>query len=687
MGNEKDEVEAIPPQGNVVVEGQYGDGLEESVGQSCAEHELSMGSSRGDLPNRPALSYSLERFVETSFDLICTCLGNGKICQLSIYSRQLSHISDEAGHFRTIKELFHPEDAIALGDVFVALQSQAKVRHNLTLRAVPKHGHYFCFDVMVKYDHDIDAFYLVANLSYDTHSHTALANAFPGFSPRACTDEAFQHLSALVKSAHISVLICDKSRRITWVNDGFECLTGYLAEEAIGKLPSQLLQGELTSGDTKRYIAEQLAKKEPVDCDILNYNKKGGRYWIRLSITPILDESEVLSGFIGFQTDISQSKRSEELLTQAKHLESLNMMVGGVAHDFNNVLGIANSNLDAVLQSNQQPYIAGNHIEKARSAIARATDLTQRLLQFSVTSTGGTQVTHIQGAINEVAQLLAKSFASVIGCKIEQCDTPLWSNFNKCDFEDCIINLALNGRDAINGDGRVTIAVSQDEPNRRCTSGYLPSRPLTDSYCQITIQDNGQGIAEQDLDKVFTPFYTTKTLGKGTGLGMSLVYNFVRRSKGFIGIDSIVGVGTKVWIWLPLCEPPSEKSSQISATSDTAIQQRSILLLDDEQDLLDITATLLRSDGHLVSTFNNAKDAMEALKSQSFDLLISDVLMPGECQPADCVQYIRQHSASIRILLMSGYQGADDPDLSNLPILQKPFSREKLRQSVNELFE
>jgi len=667
--------------GNERVEG------DEARSQAVTDFDSALSSSREGIPPRPARSYSLERFVETSFDLICTCLGNGKICQLSVYSRQLAHIRDESTQCLSINELFHPEDAKILSDVFVSLQSQAKVRHNLTLRAAPKHGRYFCFNVMVKYDHDFDAFYVIANLSYDIQSYTALANAFPGFSPRACTDEAFQHLSALVKSAHISVIICDQSRRITWVNSGFECLTGYMAEEAIGKLPSELLQGELTSEETKTYIAEQLANKAPVDCDILNYHKKGGRYWIRLSITPILDKPGNISGFIGFQTDISQTKRSEELLTQAKHLESLNMMVGGVAHDFNNVLGIAHANLDAVLQSEQQPYITGNHIEKARKAIVRATDLTQRLLQFSVTSTGESQPTHIQGAIKEVAQLLAKSFASVIGCKIEQCEKPLWSNFNKCDFEDCIINLALNARDAINGHGKVTITVSQNEPNQRCAAGYLPSEALTESYCQITIQDNGQGIAEQDLDKVFTPFYTTKTLGKGTGLGMSMVYNFVRKSRGYIGIDSVVGKGTKVSIWLPLCQAQAEKPQPQSKIASGAVQQRSILLLDDEDDLLDITATLLRKDGHKIHTCNNAQAALEALKTMSFDLLISDVLMPGECQPADCINYIRHHSASIRILLMSGYQGADDPQLINLPILHKPFSRDKLRQSVNELFE
>ncbi|MCY7295696.1 PAS domain S-box protein [Alteromonas sp. a30] len=513
----------------------------------------------------------------------------------------------------------------------------------------------------------------------------AIVGTYQDISVQMSMREELQHFSNIVKYSNLSVLVCDQERRISWVNQGFETLTGYTLEEVIGQHPAQLLHGAKTSEQTKEYVRDQLSKGETVDCDVLNYNKAGKSYWIRLTITPIKDDDGNLVKFLGFQTDITQKKHSEEVMRQASHLESLNVMVGGIAHDFNNVLGIAKSNIDLLSSEVEAQQGADIYVKKIAKAVDRAAQLTQKLLQFSKVSHSEKTANHIQACVKDASLLLDKSFAKAIECHLSLEDKPIWCSVNKTDLEDCLINLAINARDAIDYQGCINIVVGLSRPPGNCTVGYLPSNEITQDYCMIAVKDTGSGIAKDDLEKVFTPFFTTKPNGAGTGLGLSMVYNFARQSHGFVGMTSEEGVGTTVYIWLPLCQPAVTKSPQVLPDkSDT--KALNILLLDDEMDLLDVTAAILSRDGHQVTSCHNAEMAVQMLSEKSFDLFLSDILMPGEKQPIDVINKIKDTNISTKIMLMSGYQGTNNEALTNFPILQKPFSRDKLLSSIHELF-
>lgn len=513
----------------------------------------------------------------------------------------------------------------------------------------------------------------------------AVVGTYQDVSLQISMREELQHFSTIVKYSNLSVLVCDAERRISWVNQGFETLTGYCLEDVLGQHPSQLLHGPNTSCQTKEYIKEQLNKGETVDCDVLNYNRAGDCYWIRLTITPIKDDDGNILKFLGFQTDITQKKRSEEVMRQASHLESLNVMVGGIAHDFNNVMGIAKSNVDLLsLEYNGQN---NQYVKKIEKAVDRAAQLTQKLLQFSNVSHSEKSANHVQACVKEATLLLDKSFAKSTDCFLSLCDKPIWCHLNKTDLEDCLINLAINARDAIAHRGHITITVAVARPPGNSVVGYLPSGEVMEDYCMIAVTDTGQGIAKEDIEKVFTPFYTTKPNGAGTGLGLSMVYNFVKQSHGYVGMASEEGVGTSVTLWLPVCEPPAAQSCpKQRGKQQDAEKKFNILLLDDEVDLLEVTATLLRRDGHQVTCCHNAEMALAILEESSFDLFLSDILMPGEKQPIDVIEEIKQHHKQTKIMLMSGYQGTNNEALLAYFILQKPFSREKLGNSIKELF-
>lgn len=581
--------------------------------------------------------------------------------------------ADEAPDWKECLSLYHEDDRDRVHLTLkhaVAEREPFSIRFRLVTRE--KYQKYIQAKGYVEYE--------------DDGTPSAIVGTFQDVSAQTNALEELKHLSEIVKHAHISVLICDQKRRIVWVNEGFEQLTGYSRDEVLGKSPAILLQGEQTNIETRQFIRDRLMKGETVDCDVLNYTKQGHRYWIRLSITPIRNEHGEVTSYLGFQTDISQTKRSEELMRQASHLESLNVMVGGIAHDFNNVLGIAKSNLDLLNIEERFENANSKRVSNACKAIERAAQLTQRLLQFSRTPQAEQKPNHIQNCVQDILILLDKSFAKAIECDLELSEEALWSNINKTDLEDCLINLVLNAKDAMEGRGRISISVSKDLPSMNCAIGYMPTSPVKEPHCLIRVTDTGQGISEEELDKVFTPFYTTKPIGKGTGLGLSMVFNFARQCHGYVGMASQKDVGTTVYLWLPLCEPEELKVKPLEKVHEQHEHNLRILLLDDEQDLLDITATLLKRDGHDVVCSNNAEAALKCLEQGHFDLFLSDVLMPGEKQPIDVIRKLQDTDDKTKIMLMSGYQGTDNKALMEFPILQKPFSREKLRNSIRDLF-
>lgn len=515
----------------------------------------------------------------------------------------------------------------------------------------------------------------------------AIFGTFQDITEEVQAQEELHRLSEVVKHAHISVLVCNKERKIMWVNDGFERLTGYSKLEAIGQYPSALLQGPETSSEAKEQIRQRLRNCENVDAELINYTKQGEAYWIRLSITPIFDDDGEVMHYLGIQTDITQTKRQNELMQQASHLESLNFMVGGIAHDFNNMLNIAKSNLEHLENTSQNSPDNLNHIQKADRAIEKAASLTQKLLRFAKTFQSEMEPCCIDDSIEDIYHLLDKSFAKGALLEINQLEPQLWCNLNKSDFQDCIINLALNARDAMQDMGKLEISIATGKPIPDFMTGYLPTSPLHQDYCQIVLKDNGCGIKLEDLEKVFTPFFTTKPLGQGTGLGLSMVYNFIRHSQGYIGINSYVGKGTEVTLWLPLTPKPADLKVANPESDRKLDHSLNILLLDDEEDLLDITSTLLKSSGHTVTCCSGAEQALEEAKQKTFDVFLSDILMAGTIQPKDVIKELQISGKPTKIMLMSGYQGSDNEDLLDYPILQKPFSKNVLLQSVQNLHE
>ncbi len=362
--------------------------------------------------------------------------------------------------------------------------------------------------------------------------------------------------------------------------------------------------------------------------------------------------------------------KAEDALRQAHKMEAVGQLASGVAHDFNNVLQIISSNLQLMELDGIGPQAAGR-VASAVAAVERGSKLSSQLLAFARRQPLQPVVTHLGELIAGMESLLLRAMGDRIAVEIRQ-NAGLWNvQVDRNQIENAILNMAINARDAMDGSGSLTIGLS-NAPHDGTLDG--------DHVC-LSITDSGCGMPPEILSKIFDPFYTTKAPGKGTGLGMSMVYGFVKQSGGEIKVRSTPGEGTAITICLP------RAAGQVAveeAAADTAIPggTETVLVVDDDQAVMATTTEMLAGLGYGVLRAGNGQEALAILASgMQVDLLFTDISMPGTVDCASLVRQCRALSPRTSIMLASGQL----PDASfdeELDLLPKPYNREQLARAV-----
>ena len=390
------------------------------------------------------------------------------------------------------------------------------------------------------------------------------------------------------------------------------------------------------------------------------------------------------------QEDARQKRAKEiieEQMRQAKRLESLGRLAGGVAHDFNNMLGVILGHAKMILEdmSPEQPFNA--KVVEIRKAAERSADLTRQLLAFARDQTVAPKVIDL----NETVEGILKMLHRLIGEDAEVIWRPgedLWPiKIEPAQIDQILANLCVNARDAIAGVGKITIATANavfDEDYCKEHGAFLPGE-----YTQLTVSDDGCGMDAETLENVFEPFYTTKEWGKGTGLGLSSVYGAVKQNKGFVNIQSTLGKGTIFKIYLPRYRTQGDSSpeKQVSPTSEGG--HETILVVEDEVAVLWMTKLMLERSGYEVLAADTPSQAIAI--AQNFDreihLLLTDVVMP-EMNGLEVAKVLLSHYPNIKQLFMSGYtknviahHGVLDEGVC---FLQKPFEKRELLLKVRD---
>ena len=388
------------------------------------------------------------------------------------------------------------------------------------------------------------------------------------------------------------------------------------------------------------------------------------------------------------QQAMIESQRAQQQLAQSQHINAVGQLAGGLAHDFNNILTIILGNLLAAQQDNENNKPLLSRLLPAIKASRKGSDITNRLLAFSRRQYLLPCRVNITVLIEETIELLKGSLPSKITIKTVFSNNKLQVYVDANQLENCLINLVLNAKDAMPNGGIITIIVNQKTVDN--TIQYDEEVPFGD-YLDISVVDNGCGFTEQAISKAFEPFYTTKSTHQGSGLGLSMVFGFIKQSQGYIHIANQESGGANISLLLPLISYKEESNdskdmpqpnSDIATESDFA--NKLILLVEDDHDVRAIIREQLISFGLNVIEANDSDEAEQLIDTIN-DLygMVSDISMPGKKDGFELAELLKSRSNNCKIVLMSGYFQHHDQPSENMPILlKKPFVASKLFQAL-----
>lgn len=487
-------------------------------------------------------------------------------------------------------------------------------------------------------------------------------------------------LSMATEQSPVSIIICDKDNVIEYVNPQFEKTSGYKFDEVMGQPFEYLFESNPANKEGIKAINSALDAGKTWIGELTPLTKDEKIYWIRLSVTAILNDEAEAVNYVFVAEDITDHKRNEEMLRNSQKMEAVGQLTGGVAHDFNNLLGIIMGNLELLEMSLQGQPKQLERIRQALTSTQRGAKLTRKLLNFARTEGMQTKLTQVNSVIENLVELIAKSITASI--KLEtRLEKDLWlTRVDTGDLEDAILNLCLNARDAMPDGGTILIATA----NQHLKAGFVPDRPdiLPGDYVSITVSDNGVGINEDAIKRVFDPFYSTKPFGKGTGLGLSMVYGFVQRSDGYIHIESEPGKGSQFHVFLPRVDA-NETYQMPENLAEPVGGKEKILIVDDEIALSETAETFLQQLGYQTLVATNAERALELLSANDdIDLLFSDVVMPEVNGFELSINALKQRPG-LKILLASGFTSEPVQPQKEHENLYRTLSRFMLKKPYN----
>jgi PAS domain S-box-containing protein len=407
----------------------------------------------------------------------------------------------------------------------------------------------------------------------------------------------------------------------------------------------------------------------------------GSIVWIQELGKVEKDASGRRATFDGTLQDITERRALEEQLQQAQKMEAIGQLTGGIAHDFNNLLAIILGNLDLLNEQKELAFSMRRKIETAIKAGMRAADLTHRLLAFARRQALMPKLTEINELIRSMVPLLQRPLGPKITAAF-MLDPNTWAaEIDQSQLEMALLNLTLNARDAMPEGGSLTISTGNATAEQK--QALAGSGQLAGDYVVISVTDTGVGMPEQVKARAFDPFFTTKGIGKGTGLGLSMVYGFVKQSGGHVQIESRVGEGTTVALYLARAAAASPAGEPIDDRPVSSGHQEIVLLVEDEADVRVLAEAYLESFGYTVISAADSATAMAALMANPrIDLLLSDIILPGAMDGIAIAAHVRATRPEIKIVYMSGY--APDPEmlLPETELIKKPFLRADLSRVV-----
>ncbi|MFC6048668.1 hybrid sensor histidine kinase/response regulator, partial [Methylobacterium hispanicum] len=484
-----------------------------------------------------------------------------------------------------------------------------------------------------------------------------------GSGPSGVEDVHHDIFFAAVETTRMPMIVTDPHQPdnpILFVNRAFERMTGYTRQELIGT-NCRFLQGPETDRDTVDEVRAAIAEHREFATEILNYRKDGSSFWNALFVSPVFNRQGDLVYFFGSQLDVSRRRDAEESLHQAQKMESLGQLTGGIAHDFNNLLQVISGHNEVMLALIDHPDIDVSRLRRAgeavRDASERAAKLTHQLLAFSRKQRLEGRLLNINGLVQNMSEMAERTLGEQVVMRMLPAPDLWTTRIDPTQAEVALLNVLINARDAMPNGGTVTVKTENLLIEDEDTALYKTVGP--GAYVVVSVTDTGIGMPPEILARVMEPFFTTKGEGKGTGLGLAMVYGFAKQSGGSVKVYSEVGHGTTVRLLFPASDQKIEEERKVSQRAADRHGTESVLVVDDRPDVAATAGTILEDFGYKVTIADGPRAALEVLDGEArIDLLFSDLIMPGGMNGVALARAARERQPRIKVLLTTGYAEA-----------------------------
>ena len=477
----------------------------------------------------------------------------------------------------------------------------------------------------------------------------------------------------------------DENFRFTFISQGTRDQGNFDSVRRIGKTRIELAH-ENTNTDKWHLHMDDLENHRSFrDFNFETIDHDGRRLCVRVNGSPVFDQTGTFCGYRGTGTDITELKDLENKLLRSQRMEAIGKLTGGVAHDFNNLLGIMIGNTEMLGDKVAGDEKAERHISALTRSVERAAALTNRLLAFSRQQPLTPKSTDVSKLISDIEDFLLRTLGESVDLSFSSPPDLAPALIDPFQLENALINLAINARDAMPSGGKLiieTTGITLDEDYAAQNEEVTPG-----DYIEVSVSDTGIGMSPEVIESAFEPFFTTKEFGEGSGLGLSMVYGFIKQSNGHISIESQIGKGTTVNLFLPKSEDIALRSGVDGPEPKFAPGTERILVVEDDENVREVPVTTLLNHGYDVVEAENGETAIEHLMGGvPFALLFTDIILPGGMNGMEIATKAREMQPGIKILYTTGYKDdvivPDDQLDQDVMLLTKPYRRAQLLEKV-----
>ena len=501
---------------------------------------------------------------------------------------------------------------------------------------------------------------------------------------------------ANAEKEHIAAALGRSEARLRLINDTIPILIGYVDRNEIYQyanrgysdwygLPEGSVTGRAVIDVIGPYVYEQVVDfvRKALSGQQVSYEyqmfRQGEPVFARSTLVPEIGGDGQALGFFVFSYEVTEQKRMQAALIQAQKMEAIGQLTGGLAHDFNNLLTVIIGNLAALQDQRPNDPTISDFVSPALQSARRGAELIKRLLTFSRQQPLEPQAVDICKLITDLMRLIRRTLPDNIAVNHQFDGNLLYARVDPAQLESALLNFALNARDAMPEGGTLLITAAPLELNAEASRYELPPG----DYIHILVRDTGCGMDAYTLAHACEPFFSTKRLGLGSGLGLAMASGFVRQSGGNMQLNSAPGRGTQIELLLPATTPPIASETEEDIETSAAGGEL-VLLVEDEPSVRQVVRQQLIDLGHLVIEAENADQALSMVQQiPDIAIVVSDILMPGTLNGQQLAARIQQEHPTMQIILMSGYNEVQTGS-NSLPILAKPFVRQELAKALRD---